>query len=101
MVLFLYHIFQCGQCEVPWCVSNLHSVEPLSTAAGSTLIPLSVSLWKDLADRVINLEGLVGFKNRWLCIFVWPKQLTPFLSSTVFPIHLFLSIGQYCGAGVF
>ena len=34
-------------------------------------------------------------------LFYWPKQLYPFLSSTVFLFLFFLSIGWYCRAGVF
>ena len=33
--------------------------------------------------------------------FYWPKLLDHFLSSTVIPFLFFLSIGWYCGAGVF
>ena len=33
-------------------------------------------------------------------LFFWPKLLSPFLSSTVFPLSLF-SVGWLCGARVF
>ena len=44
-----------------------------------TFIPLSVSLWNDLANPVFNGVGLTGFK-RGPMLFYWPKMLYPYYS---------------------
>ena len=36
-----------------------------------TFVPLSVSLWNDLADTIFNGVGLAGFKSR-ANAFYWP-----------------------------
>ena len=66
-----------------------------------TFIPLSVSLWNDLANPVFNGVGLVGFKSR-ANVFLLPKLLYQYylIELPIFPF-LFLSIGWYCGALVF
>ena len=51
-----------------------------------TFIPLSVSLWIDLADHVFDCMGLSELGSM---LFFWPKLLVPFLSSTVFPFSSF------------
>ena len=43
----------------------------------STFIPLSVSLWNDLANPVFDSVGLGGFKSRANSFFYWPKLLYP------------------------
>ena len=53
---------------------------------------LSVSLWNDLADPVLDDEGLAGFKIR-ASVFYGPTLLTPFLFSAVFPFLCLHSVG--------
>ena len=61
-------------------------------------VPLSVSLWNDLADPVFDGVGLAGFKIRQgQCFFIY----IGLSCSTIFPSLFFLSKGFYCGAGVF
>ena len=43
-----------------------------------TFIPLSVSLWNDLANPVFDGVGLAGFKSRADAFFYWPKLLYPY-----------------------
>ena len=66
-----------------------------------TFIPLSVSLWKDLADPVFDGVGLVSFKSRANVFFIGLSCSILQQSSTIFPFLFFLSIGGYCRAGVF
>ena len=44
---------------------------------GTTFIPLSVSLWNDLAKPVFDRVELVGFKSR-ANAFYWTKLLYPY-----------------------
>ena len=48
-----------------------------------TFIPLSVSLWNDLADSVFDGVGLAGFKSR-ANAFYCPKLLYPYYSLLLF-----------------
>ena len=48
-------------------VAHRHSFEPPSCRTSQyrrTFLPLSVSLWNDLSDPVIDGVGLAGFKSR-------------------------------------
>ena len=66
-----------------------------------TFIPLSVSLWNDLADPVFDGVGLAGFKSRGDAFFIDLSCSIPTMVFYYFPFLFFLSIGWYCGAGVF
>ena len=66
-----------------------------------TFIPLSVSLWNDVAGSVFNGVGLAGFKSRANYFLLALTALSLLLSYTIFPFFFFLSIGRYCEAGVF
>ena len=60
-----------------------------------TFIPLSVSLWNDLVDPVLDGVGLAGIKNRLANAFLLASLLSPFWSSTIFPYSSFpLSVGS-------
>ena len=59
-----------------------------------TFIPLSVSLWNDLADTG-------GFQEQGQCIFIGLSCSILFYLLSIFPFIFFLSIDRYCGAGVF
>ena len=61
-------------------------------------IPLSVSLWNDLANPVFDGVGLAW---DWPMLLYWRKLLYPYYSLLIFFPFSFLSIGWYCGAGVF
>ena len=66
-----------------------------------TFIPLSVSLWNDLANPVFNGVGLAGFKSRANAFLLAYAALSLLLSYTLFPCLFFLSIDWYYWAGVF
>ena len=55
-----------------------------------TFVPLSVSLWNDLADPVFDGVGLVGFKSRPM-LFHWPTLLYPYYS-----LLLFFPFSSFC-----
>ena len=65
MVLYLYRMCQYGLHEVLWAhigiLMRLFAAEPQSTARPFSL---SVSLWIDLADPVMDGVGLSGFKSK-------------------------------------
>ena len=99
IVLYLCRMRQCGMHSVLWSqigiLMCLHAAKPRSTAGrlfpsqchcGTILLTLYSMVWDWRAARA------------WPMLFYWPKLLDSFLHSTVFP---FLSIGWYCGAGVF
>ena len=65
-----------------------------------TFILLSVSLWNDPADPLLDGVGLARFKSRRMLIY-WHMLLYPFSSFSSFPFLFFQSIGWYYGAGVF
>ena len=65
-----------------------------------TFIPLPVSLWDDLSDRVFDGVGLVGFKSR-ANAFLLAYLFAHFFVSCCFPFLFFHFIGWYCGVGVF
>ena len=48
-----------GHTSVHLCTASLQNL-----ACSRTIIPLSVSLWNDLANPVFDGVGLVGFKTR-------------------------------------
>ena len=65
-----------------------------------TFIPLSVFLWSDLANPVFVVwDWRVSGAGPML--FYWLKLLYPTIVFYSFPSLFFLSIGWYCGAGVF
>ena len=72
-----------------------------SSQYSRTFIPLSVSLWNDLANPVFDGMGLAGLKSRASAFLLAYAVISLLYSSTLFPFLFFLSIGRYCGAGVF
>ena len=64
-----------------------------------TFIPFSVFLWNDLAIPVFDGVGVAGFKSRVNASLLAQAALSLLVSSTLF--LFFLSIGWYCGVGVF
>ena len=66
-----------------------------------TFILLSVSLWNDLANPVFDGVGLAGFKSRVNVFLLTYAAISLLQSSTIFPFFFCLSMGWYCGAGVF
>ena len=57
-----------------------------------TFIPLSVSLWNDLAGPVFDDVGLMGFKSSPMA-FYWPSYSLHFLSSLLSLSSLFIWAG--------
>ena len=66
-----------------------------------TFILLSVSLWDGLANPVFDGVGVAGFKSRANAFLLASAALSLLWSSNLFPFLFFLSVGCYCGAGVF
>ena len=65
-----------------------------------TFIPFSVSLWNDLANSVFDgVSG--GFQEQGQRFFIVLSCSIPTIVFYFFPFLFFLSIGWYCGAGVF
>ena len=60
-----------------------------------------MSLWNDLTNPVFDVVGLAGFKSRANASLLAYAGLSLLYSSTLFPFLFFLSIGWYCGVGVF
>ena len=96
MVLYLGRMCQCGLHVVLWSHIGI-LIRFLAAEPRSTFIPLSVSLRNDLADPVFDGVGLADGAGPML--YYWPNY--PFLPSTILPFLFLLSIGWYCGAGVF
>ena len=65
-----------------------------------TFIPISVPLWNYLCDPVFDGVGLVGFKSK-VNAFLFASAACSLFVFYCFPLVFFLSIGWYCGAGVF
>ena len=59
MVLYLVHMCQCGLHSVLWSQPHCRTSQ-----YSRTFIPLSVSLWNDLANLVFDGVGLAFFKSR-------------------------------------
>ena len=53
-----------------------------------TFIPLSASVWNDLADSVFDGVRLAGFKSR-LSDYLLVLAVNPFFSSNIFPFLFF------------
>ena len=106
------HPFNCalpGPCVPVWVthdtlVAHRYTYAPLRSRSSQyrrTFVRLSVSLWNDLANPVFDGVVLAGFNSR-VNVFLLAKAALPLLlSSTIFLFLFFLSIGWYCGAGVF
>ena len=79
-----------------------HTYAPLRCRTSQyrrTLISISVSLWNDFADPVLNGVGLAGFKSRANAFSISLATRSLFVFHC-FPFLFFLCIGQQCGAGV-
>ena len=70
----------------------LFSAEPRRQQA---FIPLTVSLWNDLADPVFDGEGLAGFKSRTNAFLLSQAARSHFVFYC-FPFLLFRSLCWYC-----
>ena len=60
-----------------------------------------MSLWNDLVHIVFDGVGLAGFKSRANAFLFSLRCSIPLLFYTILTLLFFLSIGWYCGAGVF
>ena len=81
MVPYLDRLCQCRLHAVLWYTR--YSVL-------STFIPLSVSLWNDLAYPIFDGVGLADFKTRAM-LFFWPKLLYPYYN-----LFLFFPFSSFC-----
>ena len=103
MVPYLCRMCQCTY-DVPCMVAHWYTYGTPRCRTSQycrTFIPLSVSLWNDLADLYSTVWGWRVSRAEPTVLFYCPKQLYPSLSSTIFPFLFFLSIGWYCVAGFF
>ena len=103
MVIYLDRMCQCGLRVVLWShigtLMHHLTAEPCSTAgllfpsrcpSGMILLTAYLMVW----DWRVSRAGPM--------LFYWPKMLCPFYNLLLFFFLLyFLSIGWYCGAGVF
>ena len=93
----------CSTCAVCALAAHRYTYAPPRSRTSQYrrgFIPLSVSLWNDLADPLFDGVGLAGFKSR-ANVLLLTKLLAPFLVSYCFPYLFFPSMGWYCGVGVF
>ena len=101
MVLYLCRMCQCWLHVMIWShlrmLMRLLAAEPRSTAGpllpsqcpcGTILLILYSMVWDWRVSRARPM------------LFYRPKQLYPFLSSTIFPFLFLVSLGWYCAAGV-
>ena len=95
MVLQLFRMCQGGLHAVLRSHIGIFILSSLRTSQYRvSFIPLSVSLWNDLADPVFDYVGLAGFKSR-------ANAFSKLLYSFFIPFFRFSSSCWYCGAGVF
>ena len=82
-------------------VAHRHSFAPPRCRTSQyrrSFVPLSVSLWNDLSDPVLDGVGLAGFKSR-ATAFLLARSALSFLSPTV--LSFLPSVGWLCGVRVF
>ena len=102
MVLYLHHMCQCRLHAVLWSHigstyapphcrsrSTARLLFPSRCPSGMILLTPYSMVW----DWRVSRAGPM--------LFYWPKLLYPYYSLLLFPFLFFLSIGWYCGAGVF
>ena len=85
-----------GLPSVHLCAASLQNL-----AVQQDFYALSVSLWNVLAYPVFDGVGLAGFKSRANVFFIGLSCSIPTIDFYYFSLLFFLSIGWYCGAGVF
>ena len=103
MVLYLDRMCQCGLHVVLWShigtLMHRLAAEPCSRAG--FLFP------SQCPSRTILLTAYSMVWDWWISragpmLLCWPKLLYPYYSLLLFfPFFFFLSIGWYCGAGIF
>ena len=98
MVLYLDRMYQRGLHAVLWSLIRYTYAPPRCRTLqySRTFIPFSVSLWNDLANPYSTVWDWRVSRAGPMLLY-WPKLHYP----TFFPFLFFLSIGWYCGAGVF
>ena len=62
-----------------------------------TFIPLSVSLWNDLANPIFDGVGLAGFNSSDNAFLLALAAIYSYYSSAIFPFLFFLSLGCIVG----
>ena len=72
-----------GYTSVYLCATSLQNL-----AVQRTFIPLSVSLWNDLADAVFDVVGLAGFKSRANAFFIGLSCCSIFIGSKMLNLPL-------------
>ena len=91
--------YQCGLHVVLWShigiLMHLIAAEPRSTSR--TFIPISVSLWNDLADQVCDVVRLAGIKSKanvfFMCIGCSQHICLFLLSHSILSFYEFLLWG--------
>ena len=93
IVLFLDRMCQCGLHAVLWSHRYTYAPPRCRTSQYSrTFIPLSVSLWNDLANPVFDGVGLAGFKSRANVFFIGLSCSIPII---IFYSFLFSLLSVY------
>ena len=92
-------LYVCTSADYTRCFGPYRYTDPCRTSQyHSIFIPLSESLWNDLADPVFEVWDWRDLRAG--PFFYWPKLLGPLLSYC-FPFFFFLSIVGIVGLGFF
>ena len=103
MVLYLNRTCMCGLHAVVWSYIGILNYAPPRCRTSQyhmTFISLSVSLW-NFCDPKFDGVGLAGYESRVNVFFVVRTLFVFYTLFRCFPFLFFLSIGWFCGAGVF
>ena len=99
MVLYLDRMCQCGLHAVLWShMGTLMHRQPCSTAG--PLFPSRCPSGTILLTPY-SMVGTGGFQEQGQCFFICLSCSIPTIVFYSFSLSLLLSIGWYCGAGVF
>ena len=92
MMLYLDRMCQCGLQAVPWShICNTYALPRCRTSQYlMTFVLLSVSLWNNLADTVLDAVGLAGFKSMGQCVFIGLSCSIPIIVFYYFSHYLLL-----------
>ena len=98
---YLDRMYQCGKNAVPWSHIGILMRHLAAAQYHRTFVPISGSLWNDVADSVFDGVGQAGFKSRTRFFFIGLSYSIPTIVFYHFSFLFSLSIGLYCGAEVF
>ena len=102
MVLYLEHICQCGLHAVLW--SHIGTLMHHLAAGPRSRAGLLFPSWCPCRMILLTPYSMVWdwrVSRAGPMLFYWPKMLYPFYNLLLLSLLFFLSIGWYCGPGVF